>query len=229
VRRPRRGREFASNPFVAFADITIALAFIFALSSVALSKVLSDVTRSESQDRFRTAVVEEVFGAGASLANVVDERDGLIIRDAFWVIASDGQKVGKIERNGSFQRIRLTNLYRTRADRLEPEARQRVFKLVSAVRAEMAAGKITYLQLHGIASKEEETRDYYLAGRRADHMFNDLVDAGLISRPGELSGVMADDKKINRLFVVPYGKAGLYQEAGDIGSARVDFVLYSAD
>jgi hypothetical protein len=229
VRRPRRGREFASNPFVAFADITIALAFIFALSSVALSKVLSDVTRSESQDRFRTAVVEEVFGAGASLANVVDERDGLIIRDAFWVIASDGQKVGKIERNGSFQRIRLTNLYRTRADRLEPEARQRVFKLVSAVRAEMAAGKITYLQLHGIASKEEETRDYYLAGRRADHMFNDLVDAGLISRPGELSIVMADDKKINRLFVVPYGKAGLYQEAGDIGSARVDFVLYSAD
>jgi hypothetical protein len=228
VRLARRVRSFSANPFVVFADVAIALAFIFALSAVALSKLLSDAARAENQDGFRNRMVTAVFGKDARTVPVTNAEDQKVLKDAFWIVDRLNRTLGRIEQKGSFQRIRLTGMYDPMSADLKPGRKPYVYRLVRVVRDEMAKRRVSYLHLHGVTSGVEDLSNARLAGERANRLFDDLVDQNLISAK-PMGNKFADASRINRIYVVPYGKPGLYRDAPGPGSARVDFVLYFGD
>ncbi|RYG86865.1 hypothetical protein EON77_03110 [bacterium] len=218
---------------MAFADLTTALAFIFALCTFALSKVLSDITRDERQDStqsgFQSLIVEKFPNARLQPAGWAkteyDRRRNLVM------MVGDSP-VGRISANGSYQRIELTSAFSFGGSL--PKDRGGLLALGEVIRTAYLKGDIAYVFLHGIVEEGEAAvaglADRELARERVDSVYGLWRQNGLISEADR-----ADPGKINSRFVVVYGKEGLYrnEEFRRSGSGRfpgrVDIVLFFTD
>ncbi|CAN5718131.1 hypothetical protein BH11ARM2_BH11ARM2_26810 [soil metagenome] len=231
--RSRRPTGLAPNPFVAFADLTIALAFIFALCTFAFSKALSDLTRDERQNATQSGfqkLVAEAFPRVSSrpVSRVNTNYDRRRNLDFF-----DGRvRVGGLTHNGSYQRIELSRLFGF--GQAISRNTGEVIKLGRMVQAAYARGDITYVFLHAIVEEREGAAwggsDRALARTRADWIFNLWRRNGIIAAKEN-----QHDGRIDPQYVVFYGKEDLYRNAKDQPGnplsipGRVDIVLFFPD
>ena len=232
----------APNPFVVFADVTIALSFIFALCSIALSKVLSDLTRDQRQMQVQA---ETIRYFRSNFSRIQDKparwaktdydrkRNRLLIRN--------GHQVGEISSNGSYVRIGLTGMFAFGSEDIERNASEKILSIGRIARDAAIRKDLSYVYFHGIVEngEVEAYRDRYgkqitakeLAQHRAGNVYDFLHAAGLIA--DDVNHL--DGKKMNPKYTVDYGKPDQYGRVGDANPnsekipGRVDFILFYSD
>jgi hypothetical protein len=233
----RKEAQFTANPFVAFADIAIAIAFIFALCSIALSKSLSDLDRDLRQSK-----VQNGFDAliRSQWPNVITKyakgTKTKYIQERNLEYYSDGQIVAEILSNGSYQRLELSQEFRF--GQSYPQSEERFRQLGQILAEVMSSGDIDYIFLHGITEPGEtpsgdKNASIRMAQDRSDNVVAIWKKYGLI--PSRLSSNTDLAEKLNPEYIVQYGKDGLYRKNPDAiplqspPPGRVDIVLFFAD
>ncbi|HSI74149.1 MAG TPA: hypothetical protein VK934_13310 [Fimbriimonas sp.] len=237
MRPRRRTKPLAANPFVAFTDVSIAVSFVFAMCSVALSKVLSDMTRDQRQMQTQRGFVSLVAhrfpgtkDEPAPWAKTTYDRKRNVI------LKQEGRIVGKFSSNGSYQRIELSTTYVFGSlSTKDPEAYLQIGRIVKDL---ASAGGIAYVFLHPIVEPGEAkaagmASDRDLARERMDKLYALWLTNGLIAGDGESPKL---SKKLDPQYVVYYGKEGLYRNSApedrqnrDRTPGRVDVVLFYQD
>lgn len=232
----RNRRELLPNPFVALADISIALAFLLALAAIAMSKDLSDMTRDERQQNTRNDLVSLLAGTSA-IELKEDEENGFtgIVR----VVPSGGRETaGRIWTNGSYQRIAIPGMFNFGGSRLKEGVQPALRGVATYLRDHK--DRFAYLYFHGIAEDREAEEYTRRVGRRIDRdglstlraqrVFEFFANEGMIAPAPNLDG----DPRLDPQFVVPYGKSGLYDLSSKApldkdAVGRVDLILFYAD
>jgi len=219
-----RSRIAGPNPFVAFSDITIAMAFIFAMSSMALSKALSDATREDNQKRVQASAVR-LFAPNAKPLDIPAAEHQRRTKPQAVMVGD--RKVGRIESDGSFQRIRMFGGYAVGSDAMNPQTVKIFRDVVQMAGDEMRAGHVKYILLQG-GSSDREHYSADLAQRRVAKAVKLL--AGLIAEDAD------DAKRTGRIdpqYMIPYSSGRLYAEGESQdavnAAGRVDVVLYFND
>lgn len=233
----RRAVQFTANPFVAFADIAIAIAFIFALCSIALSKSLSDLDRdlrqSIVQNGFDSLIRSEFPNITTKYAKGTKTKYSQERNLEYY---SDGTLVAELLSNGSYQRLELSQEFRF--GQTYPRSEERFKKLGQILAEVMSSGDIDYIFLHGITEPGEtpsgdKNASNRMAQERSDNIFYIWKKYGLI--PNKVSSSTDLSGKLNPEYIVQYGKDGLYRKNPDAlplkspPPGRVDIVLFFAD
>ena len=247
--RARPSQTLAANPYVVFADVTLAMAFIFAMSSIALSKALSDITRDQRQRTVQTSIID-LFQA--EFPNEPNNPDGTA-RSAYdqkrnRVVGSWVTPVARVLTNGSYQRIEIGQMFERGSTWINPPAQTRLGKIAEVIRAGMTSGQISYVYFHGICEPgeaeiySEKSRqpmdDKRLASIRAERVYDLFRQVGaLADTPAGAVGTSTRTPKIDPLYAIDYGKAKLYQKSEwnektkkmEYYPGRVDLVLFYTD
>jgi len=231
----RRSRtRLAPNPFVAFADVTIALSFIFAICSIALSKSLADMNRDERQTIVKDGIVAVLKdGSKAELKpNPINQRDNEYDKKRnIEIRLPDRTLLLRVWTNGSYQRIEVPGLFERGGLRLRPDSRRTLAQLAKVIQKAMVERQATYVYFHGITEPGEASgmSSREVSVRRAQAVYDFFVAQGAIARTKEEA---KSDGKIDPRFAIDYGKAELYSRAsaGVRGAAgRVDIIVFYGD
>jgi hypothetical protein len=236
----RYGRDgLQGNPFVVLADVTIALAFIFAVHGLAAvtlsSKALEATQRLEKQDVFR----DQVLATLQTIYPQSQARPG--VEGQTVLLSTDGRwgkvPIAEVWTNGNFQRIILNGaFFRQGGSRLEGVG-DRVFDAL-AEHLKTQAGELTYLFVHGIVEPRElrsrggpvvgSQEALTLSRARADNVYALLERKRVIGPRWDPEATeWSDDKTpcVPSKFAISFGTGvDLYPRRTPVG--RVDLVLF---
>jgi hypothetical protein len=235
--RSKRGTQFTANPFVAFADIAIAIAFIFALCSIALSKSLSDLDRDMRQTKVQIGFDELIKSQWPNVTTKFAKGTKTkYSQERNLEYYSDGLPVAKLLSNGSYQRLELSQEFRF--GQKYPKSEDRYKQLGKILAEVMSNGDIDYIFLHAITEPGEtpnndKNASIKMAQERSESIFTIWEKYGLM--PNKNSNSIDLNGKLNPEYIVQYGKDGLYRKNPDAlqmtspPPGRVDIVLFFAD
>lgn len=235
--RSKRGTQFTANPFVAFADIAIAIAFIFALCSIALSKSLSDLDRDLRQSKVQTGFDELIKSQWPNVTTKFAKGTKTkYSQERNLEYYSDGMPVAKLLSNGSYQRLELSQEFSF--GQRYPKSDERYKQLGKILAEVMSSGDIDYIFLHAITEPNEtpnndKNASTRMAQERSESIFAIWEKYGLM--PDKYSTSSNLTEKLNPEYIVQYGKDGLYRKNPDAlqltspPPGRVDIVLFFAD
>lgn len=241
-RQRNRGRQgLLASPFVVFTDMTVGLAFFFAVFSVVAALANSHgalvVQRQERQDKVRSQIIEvfaKEFPGSTSRPAISHNNEPYVL-----IETSSKKPLAELWENGNFQRVKVyaTVFADPRAVLLTPDG-LRLYKSLGAVVAQNSQ-MFAYLFVHGIVEPAEVPQGVLgreiainVSRARADQVFELMQRWGVISSERD-SGVIRE--QIPRKFAIAYGTgADLYTRRNpnnaqwntgqDIG--RVDLVLF---
>ena len=155
----RRSRtRLAPNPFVAFADVTIVLSFIFAICSIALSKSLADMNRDERQTVVKDGILAVLNDASnvELKPNPIDPKDDAYDQKRnIEIRLPDRTLLLRVWTNGSYQRIEVPGLFARGGLSLRPESTRTLTQLAKVIQKAMVERQATYVYFHGITEPGE--------------------------------------------------------------------------
>ena len=241
-----RYRTLPPSPFVVFADLSIALSFIFAVCAIAMSRILSDMTRDNGQGSLQSRVEGNVRGlypdavrSAAAWAKTDYDR-----RRAVEMKISNGDVVAKVSANGSYQRIELGKMYEFDGTTLLPSAERLLKDIAATIKESYLKGEIAYVYFHGVAEPgeaggiESAVEAKRLSEVRAETVYGLFVREGAIARSvDEAYQASPSGRKpvaIDPRFAIDYGKARLYVRSKNPRNptriaGRVDILLFYTD
>jgi len=241
-RKRRRSEGLSASPFVVLADLTIAMAFAFAVQGLATaassSQALTLLQREDRQSKLQTGILDKLKTLFAG-ATVVQRRNKGDTRDHAVLYDKDGTtELAEIWVNGNFQRVMvLKPLFRPGDTNPSSEATPIYSAIGSVIKQD--AGGIAYLFVHGItepkempspsgeAISREATR---ISRTRADIIFNMLQQARVIGSPKAPEATVDADNSpvVPAKYAISYGTGkDLYWQGLPVG--RVDLVLFYED
>jgi hypothetical protein len=239
MRSRRRRATSEPNIYVALSDLAIALAFIFAICSIALSKSLDDIQRNLKQEKSYKIAAAIPASMGYKFEEVEDPiaKDKKLNRSVDIFIqnksGSERRRFLKVQTNASYQRITLSDCFEFGKSELSYEGTKRFSALAEALVKYFVQYQDSYLYFHGIAESKETVdapgaRDS-LANQRAANVYNLFVQKGLVKiKSDKLSrGVFPEE------FAIGYGKSALYTSSGKENlnriPGRVDIIIFMTD
>ena len=237
----------AANPYVALSDISIGLAFIFAICSIALSKSLDDVQRDQIQKRSLDLAESIVKQQPLPHRTIVDPEaktpyDKLrnkIVEIHTGPGENDWQRFLRIQSNGSYQRINIAEAFQFGKAEITDQGRIRFTLLARSLKPYFKDRSDSYLYFHGITEPQEEsiygkikiTRDQF-ASLRAEAVYRIFVAEGLVMN-NDTKPVIMPVGILDAKYAIPYGKSALYSEASPGNSekraGRVDLIIFTGD
>ncbi len=227
----RRHARLASNPFVVFSDMTVALAFFFAIygltSAVAHSRALEIAERENRQKSVR----EQVVGLFRRVWPEAPYNESA--KERKYIVGPPENPLAAVWENSNYQRI---SIYRPMFNRGEKTisalwGREVYEELAQILRPSVV--HLAYLYVHGIAEPQEEPGQISalrLSRDRADEVRGLLKSAQLIAEYRDRRD--ETEQRASSLmpvkYVITYGTGNqLYTSEQEIG--RVDLVLFYED
>ena len=238
-RRNRRS-SLQSNPFVVLSDMTIGLAFFFAIFSMvaglANSQAVMVIQRQGRQESVKSSVLtafQQVFPGCKGINKKSDDT-----HEHMTIYSSSGDIIGQVWENGNFQRIKvLARSFDGSRDSSLNTIGYRLYRSLGSVIKENAPS-FAYLFVHGIVEPSEYSSPSMkgsarlLSRQRADNVYDLLTTNGVISS----SDQEAKRNQIPAKYAIPYGTGtDLYtvDEAEQWGTGRylgrVDIVFFYTD
>jgi hypothetical protein len=238
----RRRTRLAPNPFVAFADVTIAMSFIFAICSIALSKNLADMNRDDRQTKVQGSLVNvlrDVANAPIKTQPISDTDTDYNRRRNIEAKLSNGKVALRLWSNGSFQRIEIPGCFGRSGLAIARESYPVLKGLAKTIRQTMVSGLAEYVYFHGITERNEPAEYTRRTGipitsramsvQRAQAVYDFFVRQGAIATDVAHA---RQRKQIDPRFAIDYGKAELYARSSkdDTGEpGRVDIIIFYSD
>ncbi len=234
-RRCKRPQAFTGNPFVVFADMTIALAFIFAvhgLASVASSsQALVAIKRKARQISLRdelSSVMTNYFpGSSARLVQPAGLTDTYLS-----VVEKSNSEIAAIWINGNFVRVSVYRpIFNSSGTEFIGKGRSLYLSMGKVMKVHARA--FAYLYVHGIVERDEglsKRASLELSRRRADRVMAMLQSDRVVGKTSSPDEQMDEFgvPMVRAKYAIAYGTGTeLYTSGQPVG--RADIVLCYED